>query len=36
MMQGYYFSKPVPADAVAGFLADAARAWPICESTAAA
>ncbi len=36
MMQGYYFSKPMPADAVPGFLADAARAWPICQSTAAA
>jgi diguanylate cyclase (GGDEF)-like protein len=35
-MQGYYFSKPMPADAVEGFLADAARAWPIRQSTAAA
>jgi diguanylate cyclase (GGDEF)-like protein len=36
MMQGYYFSKDMPADAVPGFLADAARARPICEPAAAA
>jgi diguanylate cyclase (GGDEF)-like protein len=36
MMQGYFFSKDMPADAVPGFLADAARARPICKSAAAA
>ncbi len=36
MMQGYYFGRAMPADAVSGFLADAARARPICESAAAA
>jgi diguanylate cyclase (GGDEF)-like protein len=36
MMQGYYFGKPMPADAVQGFLADAARAQPIGRTTAAA
>jgi EAL domain-containing protein (putative c-di-GMP-specific phosphodiesterase class I) len=36
MMQGYYFSKPMPADAVPGFLADAARPRPICKAIAVA
>ncbi len=29
MMQGYYFGKDMPAEAVPGFLAQAAHAWPI-------
>jgi EAL domain-containing protein (putative c-di-GMP-specific phosphodiesterase class I) len=29
MMQGHYFSKDMLADAVPGFLADAARARPV-------
>jgi len=36
MMHGHYFSKDMPAAAIPGFLADAARARPICKSAAAA
>ncbi|MGO4869479.1 MAG: putative bifunctional diguanylate cyclase/phosphodiesterase [Roseiarcus sp.] len=35
LMQGYYFSRDMPADAVLGYLAHVAKARPICATAAA-